>query len=365
MMINKLLAGISFIFLSFFLAGCDDKNLNETPKLSHKTWSLPVAVVEMADIPKYYVATGSVVSDHRIAITSRITGFIQQIMVLEGASITKGQLLISLDSSNIDGVIKQAQATQNIAALTFKDSKADVKRAQYLFKLKSISGEKLRKVKLQHDVANDALHKADAALMKAQQQRKYMNLTSPINGTVVIRHQREGDLAIPGSPILTIESNTGLLFETTVPAKQFAHIESGSKIKIKIDALDDNLIGVVTRMVASADLLTRNFVIKMTLPEHVGLLSGMFGRSYFHIKTEQATVIPVSALIERGGLQGVFVLDELDHAYFRWLRIGKTSNKQLEILSGLNGGERIIINPHQHIHEGDIIDVQHEGGRIE
>ncbi len=365
MMMNKFLTAISFIWLSFFLVGCDDKSLNEIPKPSYKTWNLAVAAVKIANIPSYYIATGSVVSDQRITIASRTTGFIQQIMVLEGSNITKGQLLISLDTSDIDGVIKQAQATKNISALTFKDSKADVKRAEYLFKLKSISGEKLRKVKLQHDVANDALHKAEAALIKAQQQRKYMQLTSPINGIVVMRHQREGDLAIPGSPIITVESNAGLLFETSVPAKQFANIESGSKIKIKIDAIDDYLIGVVTRMVAAADLLTRKFVIKLTLPENVGLLSGMFGRSYFHSDTKQATVIPASALIERGGLKGVFVLDEHNHAYFRWLRIGKTIDTQLEILSGLHSGEHVVSNPHEHLHEGDLINLQHEDESIE
>lgn len=341
--------------LCFIVAGCDDKTATEAAKISYQTWPLSVAQVTTETLPQNYTTTGSVVSDQRIKVASRTTGFIREILVREGELITKGEPLVLLDDADIEGAIEQAQAAVNRSSATQKDAQTDLDRFEKLFKLGSISGEKLRKTRLQRDVAKDTQEETEAALKTSLAQRQYVRITSPISGVVVVRHRRDGDLASPGVPILTVESNSGFLFETYVSENRLKKIKQHDSVQVNIDALDNPLTGIVARVVPSADPLTRKFLVKVTLPEQAGLLPGMFGRSHFQIGTEPAIVISHDALTQRGGLQGVFVVNNQNHAYFRWLRIGKEIGDRVEILAGLRNGERIVSTPNPRLHEGDLI----------
>lgn len=353
--IKQLFLAGSLTGLCLLLSGCDDQAAMQTRKISPQTWQLPISEVAVVALPRNYVTTGSVISDQRIEVTSRATGFIQEILVREGERIVKGQPLIMLDDADIKGAIEQAQSVVNKSLSALKDAQTDLDRFETLFKHGSISGEKLRKTKLVWDVAEDTLQEAEAALHTAQAQRQYVRITSPITGVVVARHKRQGDLTVPGAPILTVESDSGLLFETYVAESRLGKLRQDDVVQVDIDALDKPLAGIITRIVPSADPLTRKFLVKIALPEQEGLMPGMFGRSYFQLGTEQATVISPNALTQRGGLQGVFVVDKQNNAHFRWLRTGKVNDNYIEILAGLQAGELVVITPNARLHEGDFI----------
>ncbi len=350
------------MLLIFFLVlvGCDDHSAKPMKKIDHKTWQLPVAKVVVQDLPINYNSTGSVVSDQRIEVTSRMTGYIREIVVREGELVKKGQSLIMLDDADVEGAIRQAQAAVNKATSSLHDAKTDLKHYKKLFKRGTVSEDKFRKTRLHSDVANATLIEAQAALNTALSQRQYINISSPITGIVVARHKREGDLATPGVPILTIESNQGLLFETFVAESRIGKIRQGDAVQVSIDALDELLNGVVARVVPAGDPLTRRYQVKISLPKQEGLLSGMFGRAQFHVGTESAPVISPLAMTERGGLKGVFVVDSENQIHFRWLQIGRLWNKRIEVRAGLQNGERIVAIADASLREGDLISSEGE-----
>jgi RND family efflux transporter MFP subunit len=337
------------------LAGCDDPAAETAAAPEPNRWRLPVMTVKVEDLPVGYVTTGSVVSDQRVQVSSRISGYIRKILVNEGDRVERGQELILLDDADVEGAIRQAQAAVNKAASALQDAQTDVKRYEELHKKGSVPENALRKMRLQRDVSRDSLREAQAALDTALAQRRYIRVTSSVGGVVVARHKREGDLATPGLPILTIESSQGLLFETHVAERRIAGIRPGQKVPVEIDALGELLEGTVARVVPAGDPLTRRYLVKIALPSHPGLLSGMFGRARFHLGDRAAPVIPPGALVERGGLQGVFVLDDERHTRFRWLQIGRAWNDRLEVLAGLQGGERIVATREERLREGDLI----------
>ena len=345
---------IVYAVLVVFLSSCS----NDPPVYSKSppaVYGLPVTQVKIENIPVYYSTIGSVISDARIELSSRITGFINKITVHEGMTVSTGQLLISLDDSDVEGAINQTMSTVAKANATLLDAETDVKRFEALFARGSASDNALRKVCLQRDIARDSLGEAKAVLKTAISQRKYTRILCPVNGVVINRQKRVGDLATPGIPILTIESDQALLFNTYVPESRMAHIRVNDIVSVDIDALAINFEGQVSRIVPSGDPVSRRYQVKITTPVIDGLLPGMFGRSKFLISYHKSPVVKKSNIYVRGGLTGVFLLDKENRIRFRWLRIARQWPDRLEVSTGLSGGERIIAGQFPELREGDII----------
>jgi|TARA_R110000868_G_scaffold31265_1_gene114673 RND family efflux transporter MFP subunit len=352
-----------FMPVLIIIAGCKDEAVINSKV--EKTWNASVLKIKTVKLPINYKSIGSVVSDQRIDVSSRSTGFIRDILVLEGDEVSKEQLLISLDSSDVEGAIEQAKAAVNSAKLAVIDADVDVEMYKDLVTRGSVSENTMRKTQLFRDRAKDSLDEAETAHSTAKSQRQYIQILSEIQGVVVERHLRKGDLATPGKPILTIESSHELFFDTYVAESQISKMYKGAKVDVFIDALNQKVGGVVARVVPAGDSTTRRYKVKVALQNHDGLLSGMFGRVNFILGEKPAVVIPKSALIERGGLQGVFVVNENKEAHFRWLQLGTNNTDFIEVRAGLLANENIVLNANPQIHEGDFINytslLEHDG----
>lgn len=352
-MLNENNKPLFFVIILFvLLIGCSD----ETPSIAKPETTqhtLPVTLVKQEQLPVFYRAIGTVISDKRVDITSRITGFIKEILIKEGQKVEKGQVLVMLDNSDIEGSIQQARAAKTKAQASLQDALTDFKRYQQLFKRGSVSENNLRKVRLSKEIAESALREAKAALKTAESQRQYSRVISPVDGIVVVRQKRKGDLATSGVSIVTIESDSNLLFESYVPESQIGHVKAGQMVEVNIDAIKQKLRATVLRVVHSGDPISRRYQVKLGLPETSGLLSGMFGYALFPVGFEQSPTIPRSAKVNRGGLEGVFVLDEQNYAHFRWLRLGREWSDKIQVHAGLTGGERIVAVTDKKIRESD------------
>jgi len=342
------------IALAFILSS-DNRKSDSLVTRETTVLTLPVSEVVAEELPVYYSTIGSVISDDRIQITSRITGYIDDISVREGQQVHKGDLLVSLDSTDIDGAIQQAEAGVNKSQSALKDAQIDFERYEALFKEDSVPDNALRKIRLQRDVSRETLNAALAALETAKSQRQYILIKSPVNGIVVERQKRAGDLATPGFPIISIEAEKSLLFKSFVPERQIQKLVQGDDITVFIDALDKTLNGQISRIVPSGDPVTRSYEIKISLNNTTGLLPGMFGRVRFQVGTEISPVIERTAVVERGGLRGVFVVDAEQRANFRWLRFGREWPDRLQVQAGVSSGERIIAHSAHRLHDGDLI----------
>lgn len=327
----------------------------QTPSQSR---NLPVMQVSVG-APVEYTTVGSVVSDQRIDVTSRLSGYIRSVLVQEGDRVRRGQVLVRLDTADVDANIRQAQAGVSAAEAAFRDAQADKGHFQQLFEHGTVSDNEFRKIVLKNDAAHEGLNQARAVLDTARAQREYAVIKSPMEGVVVARSKRPGDLAVPGAPIVTLEAGRGLLFEAFVDGgvykESLAAFADGKPVEVRIDGLSFPLKGTVSRFVPSADPATRSYQMKIALPETAGLTPGMFGRAAFQLGETKLPVIPRQALIERGGLNGVFVVNSEGKAYFRWLHIGREWPDRVEVTAGLQPGERLVVAPDSALHDGDRI----------
>ena len=135
--------------------------------------------------------------------------------------------------------------------------------------------------------------------------------------------------------------------------------EQDSRSRSSIDALDNaGLNGKVVQIVPAADAASRTFLVKIDLPTDTRLRSGLFGRAQFSRGERQALLIPRSAVVERGQLQGIYVLDQNKVASLRYITLGKPSGAEVEVLAGLQDGERLVAKPGAVDLNGKRIEVQ-------
>ena len=344
-------AGATGLLLAL-LAGCerDPEPAPQPPVASHQ---LPTLIAASEVLPIRYTTTGSVVSDERVEISSRIAAYLRSLEVREGERVAHGQRIATLDSQDVSGAIRQAEANRDRAAAAHRDASKDLQDAEELFAKGVVSAAALRKAQLGHDVAAQELEAARAALTAARAELRYTEILSPVDGIVVARPARSGDLVTPGAPIVTVESDTALLFETFIAERQLGHVRLGDAVEVQIDATGTTYSGEVVRLVSSGNPVTRRYQVKISLADTRGLVPGMFGRSAFTVGSSAGILVPTAALAERGGLTGVFTVDADRILRFRWVRTGASHGERTEITAGLDTGETLLAQANAAVRDGD------------
>jgi RND family efflux transporter MFP subunit len=361
-MLNQL--RVTFLVLVLFLSACGDGN--KKAYTEPREMRVPTELVQTADIPDVDSEPGSVVSDDRIDLSSRVVGFIKSLNVREGQEVKKGDVLVQIDPSDVNEAIRQAQA--GVAAV--KNDLADAERDLSAFSTGATQGwastDTKLKAQVRRDIAQTALTKAEAALASARAQQPYTTISSPVGGVVVARYKHSGDMATTGVPILTIESRQVLLFKVFVPESNVGRIKPGMAGSVRIDALPGEAIkGTIQRIIPSGDPVTRRYQVEVALPVSPEILPGMFGRAEFVLDSSPAPAIPKQVLVKRGGLEGVFVVEGNNVAHFRWLRLGREWNGLMEVTSGLSVGERILSQVDDTVRDGTIILAEGKVGKNE
>lgn len=338
------------ILLGIGLGGCAEDGANAAKSRVEPRRVIAQPVLS-ASVEQVYRVPGTVTSDDRIQLSSRITGFIQKVRVREGDTVRRGDLLVEIDSAEIDGAIRAGEAALEAAKTDLEDAQRDVAKYSELASQGSIPADTLRKSKVRFDLARSQLAEATAAFETAESNQRYTSIRSPVDGVVIVLNKQGGDLATTGAPILMIESQSSLVFQTFVAEKRVAAIAVGQKLAVELDALQRPLNGEVLRVVPSGDPVTRRFEVKISLPDTVSLLPGMFGRARFVIGAVNRVVVPQSTMVERGGLRGVMVINN-DVAQFRWLRLGQEWPDQVEVIAGLEVGEIVVADPSDELFDG-------------
>lgn len=315
--------------------------------------ALPTLTVAEEPLPEYYQTSGSVVSDERVEVSSRITAYIRSLDVREGQQVRRGQRLATLESRDLAATIQQSEAQRERAESERRDADKSLSDATALLEIGAISAVALRKAQLERDVAEQNVASAMAAVLSAQAQLQYTDIISPLAGTVVARNARTGDLITPGAPIVTVESDTALLFETYVAESQVHHVAVGDTVDVDIDATGKSYRGRIIRRVFSGDPVTRRYQVKIQIDSATEVAPGMFGRSTFRLGMKPGLTVPDAALTERGGLTGVFVVGDEARLQFRWVRTGRRLGGRTEVTAGLRPGEVVLAQVTALVRDGD------------
>ena len=356
-------AGLSFLIAMLALSGCEQpqeesKVLNQTLN-QNKAVDVQVETVQLGDIPLMAVVPGSVVPEQKASIASRLIGYIKALDVQVGQKVKQGDLLFSIDSADIKSQITQANAAYQQALAGLRDAKLDFDRFSKLFKEESVSKQQYDKMRLQYSVAQQSVAAAKSSLNQAKEQLHYANVKAPFDGVVVEKLAVAGDLAAPGKPVLVIENSASLSVQTEVAGDLFAVLRLGDEVRIELEGQSEPFRGTVYTLVGAANPKTRTHTVKLSLPKNLIINSGTFARVSFKRGVRQTMMVPESAVVNRAGIDGVFVVKE-GKAFFHMVRTGLKQNGLIEIQSGLALGETIVVSSTQPLLNGSVLKIQNK-----
>jgi RND family efflux transporter MFP subunit len=342
---------LSSLVLALLLAGCGG---HEEAGKAPAARAMPgkSMVVALDARAAYHAAPATVVALDRAEVASRLMGYISNIAVAEGQGVTRGQRLFTVDPLDVQGGVDQARASVSQAESAHADAKADYERFGNLYKEEVVSKQQFDKAKLQFDLAAARLTQAKAGLGTASGQLRYASVTAPIAGVVTRKLANAGDLAAPGKPVLVIENPARLQVETQVPEEVLGRLKPGLAVPVEIDGVAGQVEGKVANISPAADPVSRTFLVKLDVPAQ-GLRSGTFARVLFPAGESKTLAVPAAALVNRAGIDGVFVLGPDGIAQFRMVRRGAEVAGLVEIQAGVQAGERVVIEGAQKLESGD------------
>ena len=331
---------------ALMLSGCGDSA--RTPlKMSEP---IPVTTVACSQANTVFSTAGSVVADTRMTVASRFSAYVRAVHFKEGDAVKKGDVLVELDSRDIEAAKSAALGKVTAARVAAEDAAEDFEKYSALYKDGLISNNQWRKVTLKNEGAKSDLKQAEAALTLARTQSDYLTIRAEKDAHVAAVIKHEGDLTLPGLPILMLDTDAGPRFEFHVPEGVRDQLQAGMPVTVTVDGLVP-LSARIERLNTSSDRLSRSYLARAVFDGNPSVRPGQFGRVAAVLQKGTRPAVPRTALTKRGGLTGVFVAEN-GRALFHWVKLGGGTDDTVEILAGLTGDERLINQPAPLLYDG-------------
>lgn len=351
----------SLLFLSLIVVSCSREKEGAMTELP------PVAViVEQARgsvAPKQVGASGTIKAEKSANISTRMMGHVNTVKVRTGDRVAQGALLLTLGSADLQAKGAQAAAAVVSAQAAHKNAKRDYDRFAALFAQNSASQKEMDEVVTQYEMAKAGLEAALQMENEVKAQFSYTNIRAPFSGTVTGTFVKEGDMANPGSPLVSVEDGSRFQAEALVSESEIHLIKTGTRADIHIKSLDLTIPGEVVEVSTSARNTGGQYLVTIDLDPTEKVLAGMFVHVVFPIGEEESdsretVFVPREAVIRQGQLKGIYVLDPGNRAILRWLRLGRTQGGTVEVLSGLALGETYVVSSEGRLFNGAKVQVQ-------
>lgn len=353
----KLTLILAVASLALLNACTETKTVNAAPE---SVSGVRLATIERNSIPDTVEAVGSVHAAEEAQVSAQMMGTILSVSVHEGDQVRRGQVLVVLDDAQPRAGMERAQAAASAADHQAQAAESDsalaqstLNRYQSLYQRKSVSPQEFDEIRTRalaadagRESARAAQAQARAALSQAQTALEYTRVRAPFDGLVTARRMDPGTLASPGMPILTVEAGGRFRLEADLDERNMGLAHAGETVPVVIDALSASPInGKVIQVIPAANPASRTFTVKIELPPNAQIRSGLFGRARFARGRRDAITVPAAALLTRGQMQSVYVVGNDNIANLRYLTIGPALGGNVEVLSGLTPGDRVILSP--------------------
>jgi len=347
---------VALLAMASLLTGCSGEK-PKTASAPDVISGIALVTAQSTAVPDYVEAIGTVRAARSAQLASQVLGTITHVSVHEGDGVRRGQVLITIDEAQQHAAYQSAkagvQASHEAIAAADADyalAESTMQRYQMLYEKKSVSPHeydevkaRLASAKARRDAAHANQEQADAAVAEANTVVGFTKIRAPFDGLVIAKLVDPGAMAAPGVPLLIVEDPSRFRLEVMVDESQIAAVQMGSEVPVTLDSLGSQVItGKLVQIVPAADPASRSFTVKIDLPPNPQIRSGIFGRARFPRGERESVRVPQTALLRRGQLDAVYVVGKDDIATLRYVTLGKADGNQVEVLSGLDNGERII-----------------------
>jgi len=277
-------------------------------------------------------APGVVQARERAALSARMPASVTALPYDEGQWVPAGAVVVRLADAAVRAAVAAAAAGVQAAG-------SDLERTRALVAKGAATPRELEQVTAAESAAR-------AQLTAARDNLSYSTLRAPFAGRVAARRVNLGDVVNPGMALIEIEGEGGLELRSTVESGLAAALRPGARVKAQVDGQPGPLPATVTAIAPSGDPTTQRFELKADLPPAPGLRAGLFARLLVPgaSAAEPRLTVPATAVFERGGLTGLFVVGD-GPARLRWVAAGARDGGSIEIRAGVAAGEHVVLDP--------------------
>lgn len=294
-------------------------------------------------------------------IAARAAGYVKRWNKDIGSRVEKGDVLAELEAPELDQQVSQAQAARDQTASTVALAESTVARWEALRKKDVVSQQDLdeRRAALVQAKAN--LAAGDANLARLKQLEAFKNVTAPFAGIVTRRNIDVGDLIdTSGKPLFLLSQTDPLRVYVNVPQSYANLVKTGQAVTVtQAELQNQQFKGQVTRTSGSIDASTRTMQVEVSLPNKDGaLLPGAYVQVALPLSASAALSVPSNALLFRGEGTRVAVIDAQGKVKLHAVTLGRNNGTTVEITSGLQASDRLVLNPPDSLVDGDIVTTQ-------
>jgi len=319
--------------------------------------ALQAITVQAVAAQSAYLADATVEAVRDTRVASQVPGRITALLVKVGDRVQAGQVLVRLDQSAAAQQVSGSQAQFAQAQALLAAAKGDYDRAQHLYQKAYLSKAALEHAQAQYKAAEAQARTLSAQAMGSSVQAGYFTVRAPYAGWVSQVHVSLGDMASPGLPLLAMYDPTALRVSAQVPESMVARLDvtKAATVNLSNDGMASRQQqGVRTEVLPTVDASTHSATVRVDLPlQSTLVVPGQFAKVSLPLKTppegEAALrgklMVPSTSVVERGELTAVYVVTDKGTARLRQVRLGRAVGVQTEVLSGLQPGEKVAVDP--------------------
>lgn len=358
--ISRKITGILLGLSAALVAGACSKGDNASAAETAKSATMVVGAENIAIAANGSIMTGPSISgtlepEREAAIRSQVAGSVLQTYADQGQAVNAGTVLARIDATGIQDAYTSARAGL-VAARNAADVAAhDLDRNQKLLAAGAIAERDMEQTRRTSIAAQAALEDANSRLATAEKAYRSTTVTAPFGGVVSERPVSAGDVVQPGTALFTVVDPSSMRLEASVPAEQLSSIRVGVPVLFTVSGYPGRqFVGHIIRINPTADPTTRQVRIYVSIPNAGrALVGGLFANGRMSSATQNGLVVPSSAVDVRGPSPSVMRVRQGKVEKVQ-IRIGLTdkSSESVEVLSGLQAGDTLLIGAAQGITPG-------------
>lgn len=355
-----------------------------------------LAVAELRPMSRVVAVQGTLAPDEQVVVSTRVPGYLASISVDLGSKVQKDQVIAQLDAQDYRLRVEQAKSAEGQARATLglsadgkasdvdieqtsavrqaratlDEAKANLERAKQLLEKKLIPPAEF-------DATNTAYLRAEAALEAAREemrtrlallsQRKSeyslatkqlsdTQIRAPLDGIVSLRSASAGEFLQAGAPVVTVVRIDPLRLRVEVPERDANMVEVGQDVKVAVEGDSRIYEGKVARVSPALNLQTRTLTVEAEIANPGSLRAGAFARAQIMVASDDVLTVPESAVVTFAGIEKVITVTD-GKAVEKRITTGRRSEGFVEVLTGLEMGERVVVAP-GNLQQGQPVDVR-------
>ena len=318
-----------------------------------------VALAHRANASGDLALTGTVEALHETNVYARSSGYVQKWNADIGARVKANQVLATVETPDVDRQYDQAQADLMRARTAETLAKRNLDRWQRLERDSAVSAQELDEHQSAYDDAAANVNAARANVGRYASLKGYATITAPFAGVVTARNIDVGMLVAPATTpgtrgLFTIAQTDTVRVMASVPQAQVPSIRIGQEADIVVPDINRTVKGTVARTSNALNATARTMTVEVDAVNKDGvLLPGMFGEVHFHLAGGTPPVrVPAGALVFRPEGTQVAMVGPGDIVHFVKVTLGRDYGSEVEVVSNVPDGARLILNPSDDVVDG-------------